>query len=303
MDPSAFHPGELAVQARMGVHDEVASRASRVVRPFMPDQHRRFYEALPFLVAAARDVEGRPWATLLTGSPGFVRAPDPHRLEIGALPGADDPLAGRLIPGDDLGLLGIDLATRRRNRVHGKIAAASPEGFTLAVAQTFGNCPRHIRERAWRWAPETDPLPASRGRELTPEQRAWIGGADTSFIATGHRGDGDAPAFGMDASHRGGPPGFVVVEDPRRLVIPDYAGNNHFNTLGNLELDARAGLLFVDFAGGGLLHLTGRVTIDWDSPAVAHHPGAQRLLRFELDAVIERPGALPLRWRAEDPRR
>lgn len=292
-----FHAGELAVQERMGVREELAPWASKVVRPFLPQQHRDFYAALPFVVAAARDADGRPWATLLAGPPGFMRSPDPRRLEIAARPTAGDPLEGRLIPGADLGLLGIDLATRRRNRVNGRIAAEG-DALILAVDQTFGNCPQHIHARAWYPAPATPP-PASRTLTLTAEQRARIAAADTLFIASGHPRAGEAAAFGMDASHRGGPPGFVVVDSDRRLVIPDYAGNNHFNTVGNLALDGRAGLLFVDFATGGLLHLTGRVTIDWDSPAVARHPGAQRLLIFELDEAVDRPAALPLRWTGE----
>jgi ferredoxin-NADP reductase/predicted pyridoxine 5'-phosphate oxidase superfamily flavin-nucleotide-binding protein len=294
---TTFHAGELAVQERMGVREELAPWASKVVRPFLPQQHRDFYAALPFVVAAARDAQGRPWATVLAGPPGFLSSPDPRRLAIAARPAVGDPLEGRLLPGADVGLLGIDLATRRRNRVNGRIAADA-DAVILAVDQTFGNCPQHIHVRAWQPAPSIPP-PASRTRALSVEQRARIAAADTLFIASGHRGAGEAAAFGMDASHRGGPPGFVVVDGDGRLVIPDYAGNNHFNTVGNLALDGRAGLLFVDFASGGLLHLTGRVTIDWDSPAVARHPGARRLLVFELDEAVDRPAALPLRWTGE----
>lgn len=296
---ATFHAGELAVQERMGVREELAPWASRVIRPFLPEQHRQFYATLPFVVAAARDGLGRPWATLLAGPPGFVRSPDPRRLVIAARPGPGDPLAASLTPGADVGLLGIEPATRRRNRVNGRIAAADADGLTLAVDQTFGNCPQHIRPRAWHPAPAIEPPPPTITRSLSPEQRARIAGADTLFIASGHRGAGESAAFGMDASHRGGPPGFVAVEGARRLVIPDFAGNNHFNTVGNLALDDRAGLLFVDFAGGGLLQLTGRATIDWTSPALARHPGAQRLLVFDLDEAIDRPAALPLRWTGE----
>jgi ferredoxin-NADP reductase len=100
----------------------------------------------------------------------------------------------------------------------------------------------------------------------------------------------------MDASHRGGDPGFVRVEGPRRLVFPDYAGNKHFNTLGNLLLDPRAGLLFVDFERGSLVQMTGHASIDWDSPEIAGFPGARRLVRFELDEAVVLEDALPLRW-------
>lgn len=134
---------------------------------------------------------------------------------------------------------------------------------------------------------------------LTAAQQAWIAAADTFFIASGHRADGDHPAFGMDASHRGGDRGFVEVTDGTRLVFPDYAGNNHYNTIGNLAVDPRVGLLFVDFETGSLLQLTGRATIDWDSPAVADSPGARRLVTIDIDDVIEMPGAVALRWDAD----
>jgi ferredoxin-NADP reductase len=104
----------------------------------------------------------------------------------------------------------------------------------------------------------------------------------------------------MDASHRGGPLGFVTVVDDRTLIIPDYKGNNHFNTIGNLVVDPRAGLLFVDFETGALLQLTGEAEIDWDSPAVADYPGARRLIRFTIEEANLLEGALPLRWHVAD---
>ncbi|MCZ6587847.1 MAG: pyridoxamine 5'-phosphate oxidase family protein [Alphaproteobacteria bacterium] len=137
-----------------------------------------------------------------------------------------------------------------------------------------------------------------RGNRLTPSQSAWISAADTFFIASGHQGEGESPTYGMDASHRGGEPGFVEVVSETRIQFPDYAGNNHFNTIGNLVLDPRAGFLFVDFASGSLLQLTGRTTIDWDSDAVAAIPGARRLVAFDIDEIVELPSGVPLRWDA-----
>jgi len=294
---SPFHAGEQAVQRRLGVRDAIEPWARKVVRPQLTHEHQVFFAQLPFLVAAARDGEGRPWATLLAGSPGFARAEDARTLDIAAAPVRGDALEGALRPGSDLGLLGIELATRRRNRVNGRVAHHDEEGLVLAVEQSFGNCPQYIHERDWYEAePASAPEPEHH-RKLTPKLMRWIEGANTLFIATGHRGEGESAAFGMDASHRGGEPGFVRALGPRTLVLPDYAGNNHFNTIGNLQLDPRAGLLFVDFEQGSLLQLTGRVVIDWDSPALAAYPGAHRLLRFELDEAIELAEALPLRFR------
>ncbi|MCG8594759.1 MAG: pyridoxamine 5'-phosphate oxidase family protein [Kiloniellales bacterium] len=294
---SPFHAGERQAQQRLGVRD-IEDWARKVVRPYLPEQHRDFHTALPFLVAAARDGEGRPWATLLAGAEGFVTSPDPRTLVIDARPVPGDALEGRLTAGADLGILGIEPATRRRNRVNGRIAKDDDGAIALAVDQTFGNCPQYVRERAWRRVEGAPSGTPARGKRLTAAQRERIAAADTFFVASGHRGAGEDPAFGMDASHRGGDPGFVRVLDDRHLVFPDYAGNNHCNTIGNLLVDPCAGLLFVDFAAGGLLQMTGRTRIDWDSAAVAGFPGARRLVHFEIEETVELPAALPLRWDA-----
>ncbi len=294
---SPFHVGEQRVQERLGVRD-IEDWARKVVRPYLPEEHRAFHTALPFLVAAARDAEGRPWPTLLAGPEGFVTSPDPRSLVIEAKPVPGDALDGALMEGADLGILGIELATRRRNRVNGRVGEDGPGAIVFAVEQSFGNCPQYIREREWRRIDGAPAGPSVRGARLSPSQQEWVASADTFFIASGHRGDGESPAYGMDASHRGGDPGFVQVVSETRLIFPDYAGNNHYNTIGNLVLDPRAGLLFVDFGTGSLLQLTGRTTIDWDSDAVARTPGARRLVVFDIDEIVELPTAVPLRWEA-----
>lgn len=313
---SPFHEGEQRIQTALGVREQMEPWGRQVVRPFMPEEHAHFYHQLPFVVAAARDERGRPWATLLAGAPGFIAAPDNQTLSIGATLQTGDALAGSLKAGSDLGLLGIELETRRRNRVNGHLLRASADRLEFAVDQAFGNCPQHIHARTWRpAAPRPQPDAPQRATRINAEQRTWIQSADTFFIASGHPGEGpdskvanpskssenardtDSPnTVGMDASHRGGPAGFVEVESERLLVFPDYAGNNHFNTLGNLILDPRAGLLFVDFETGSLLQLSGRAYINWDSPDPARYPGAQRLVHFEVDEIVEQRGALPLRW-------
>ena len=293
-----FHEGERRVQARLGVRG-IERWARQVVRDHLPAQHRRFHTSLPFLVVAARDGLERPWITLLAGDEGFVTTPDERSLTIAAAPSPGDALEDAFAAGADVGLLGIDLASRRRNRLTGRVAGRDAGAIDITVDQTFGNCPQHIRERTWRRV-DARPARAIRSRAPNPAQRAWIADADTFFIASGYRGRGESAAFGMDASHRGGPPGFVRWSGEKRLVFPDYAGNNHFNTLGNLELDARVGLTFVDFEGGSLLQITGRATIDWDSPERAPDPDARRLVHVDIDEVVEVPHALPLRWRDED---
>lgn len=293
-----FHAGERRAQEHAGVRESVAPRGRRVVRPYLPEQHRLFYQGLPFLVMAARDSKGRSWVTLLTGRPGFVRTPDQSSLLVDAALPRGDALEGALHPGADAGLLGIDLATRRRNRVNGKVAETGPP-LRLHVSQTFGNCPQYIHPRDWRWrVHDMGHTKVSRSATLSRRARTWIETADTLFIASGYRGEDRDNAFGMDASHRGGPAGFVEVATDNRLVLPDYAGNQYFNTIGNLVMDPRVGLLFVDFESGGLLQITGRACIDWNAGAIPRHPGAQRLITVDIEEIVELREVLPLRWSA-----
>ncbi|MHA7772068.1 FAD-binding oxidoreductase [Roseibium sp. M-1] len=295
---SPFHDGERQVQERLGDR-EVDRWARGAIRSFMPDQHRIFFQDQPFMIASARDAAGRPWATLLEGGPGFVRSPDAVSLEISARPVAGDALDGALKEGADIGLIGIELATRRRNRVNGTVTAVSEDGISFAVGQSFGNCPQYIRARKYWWSPEKTSGTAARGASLTASQSAWIASSDTFFIATGYRGEGDNPAYGMDISHRGGERGFVEVLDDRTLRFPDYAGNRFYNTLGNILADPRTGLLFLDFSTGSLLQVTGRASIDFGSEAVARVPGARQLVTLEIDEIVELTSVLRLRWQQD----
>ena len=296
--PSPFHHGEQKVQERLGVRD-IEAWARKVVHDHLPEQHRDFYTSLPFLVVSARDGKGRPWVTLLDGPDGFVNSPDPRHLVIESKPVKGDALEGSFGIGSDVGILGIELATRRRNRVNGRVAGNGSGIITFGVDQTFGNCPQYIREREWRRIDDEPSGRAKSGTRLTASQRAWIESADTFFIATGYRGEGESATFGMDASHRGGDRGFVRVLDDRRLQFPDYAGNNHFNTIGNLILDPRAGYLFIDFETGSLLQLTGTASIDWDSEELSQFPAARRLVTLDIEEIVELPAAVGLRWEAD----
>jgi hypothetical protein len=296
--PSPFHDGERRVQERLGERD-VELWARGAIREAMPDQHRAFFEAQMFMVASARDADGRPWATVLEGWPGFVCSPDARSLTVSAQPVDGDALEGAFSEGADVGFIGIELATRRRNRVNGKVSRAGTEGFGFSVGQSFGNCPQYIRARDVRWSTEQAAARVVRSAVLSPSQQQWVRSADTFFIATGYRGEGDDPAYGMDVSHRGGERGFVEVLDDRTLRFPDYAGNQFYNTLGNILGDPRTGLLFLDFSTGSLLQMTGRATIIWDKAEAAKVPGARQLVSFEIESIVELTSALHLRWQKD----
>jgi predicted pyridoxine 5'-phosphate oxidase superfamily flavin-nucleotide-binding protein len=309
-ETSPYHRGERMLQARAGVRERAERAGRRMIRNFMPEQHRELFENLPYLVAGSLDAEGRPWASILVGRPGFVRAPDAVTLEIDARPGFGDPLAANLAPGAPVGLLGIELETRRRNRANGRIVSLAPR-IAVRVAQSFGNCPQYIQARTPAFLAEPESMQAPRpihaeGPRLSPAAAALILRADTFFIATATPAarESDAPAEGVDVSHRGGNPGFVRVGDEggaTLLTVPDFSGNSSFNTLGNIALEPRAGLLFVDFASGDLLSLTGAAEVVWDGPEVAAFAGALRLLRVRVAAGLRIERAVPFAWSAAEP--
>jgi len=293
MDRSPWHVGEKQLQAHVGVAERMETLGRRVVRTEMPDQHRTFYEQLPFMLYGAVDADGNPWASILEGPPGFAHSPEPDALLFNSLPGADDP--AQLVDGAAIGLLGIELHTRRRNRLNGRVGAVTAKGFAVTVEQSFGNCPQYIQLRQFRSVPLADPATriAQHLNGLDDAAKAVITAADTFFVASYVDIDGQRS---VDVSHRGGQSGFVRVEG-NRLTIPDFAGNLFFNTLGNLLVNPRAGLLFIDFNSGDLLHLSGRADIILEGPQVEAFQGAERLWTFEVEQVVRRPAALALRWR------
>ena len=300
MIAEAFHTGERAMQERAGVRERMAQVGGQVIRTFMPEQHRSFFRQLPFVVTGSLDDARQPWASLLAGAPGFVDSPTPTTLRFTVLPTGHSPLAAALRRGAPLGLLGIEPHTRRRNRANGVVTAMDSRGFDMDVEQSFGNCPKYIQAREAVHIDAAGPSSAVRSNALDGGCAELVAAADTFYIATAHplAGDGADRAHGVDVSHRGGKPGFVLIEDSRTLLVPDFSGNFFFNTLGNLAANPRAGLLFPDFESGALLHLAVDAEIIWEGAQLAAFAGAQRLLRLHVRESLHVTKAMPLRWGA-----
>ncbi len=304
---SPFHAGEIAVQKRLGVQDKIEAQGKRVIRDYLTEQHRQFYAQLPFLIAGTVDGSDRPWASILVGEPGFLSTPDERTLQVASRPLFGDPIT--LAAGIDIGLLGIELATRRRNRLNGTVTATTPDSFSIQVGQSFGNCPQYIQARTVELTEglqnSTSLRPVHTIQTFGQPEQDLITAADTFFIATAFRNSSFVAQSanrsnlvqGVDVSHRGGRPGFVQIDDNNRiLTFPDFAGNLHFNTIGNLMLNPRAGLLFIDFTRGDLLYLTGTAEVIWDSDELHTFAGAERLIRFQISEGYRVEEILPLRW-------
>jgi len=288
---STFHAGEQAVQEQAGVR-RMADRLAPSIRRALPPVARDFLSRQPMAVAGFSDDTGYVWASPLAGNLGFLHAESDEGVRIDAVPLGSDPLASVWRDGLALGLLAIEPETRRRMRINGILANASSQGADLIIEQAYANCSKYIQARHW----EAERIDASEESNvasfdrLTASHQEWILGADTFFIASRH------PEFGADASHRGGNPGFVHVIDAATIAFPDYAGNNMFNTLGNLAVDPHAGLLFMDYAAGHILQLTGEAEILWDPMLAIEYPGAERVVSFRIKGVRETRHALPLHW-------
>jgi predicted pyridoxine 5'-phosphate oxidase superfamily flavin-nucleotide-binding protein len=288
-----YHAGELAVQRRAGVV-EMAARIGRGIHHELAPAAAAFLAERSFVVVASRARDRRVWASLLTGPVGFLAARDPRTLVITAVPVDSDPLRAALAPGAPLGLVAIDFATRRRYRVNGSLREVSASELVLDVVQAYGNCPKYIQQRDLppHAAPPTGGArEVARGMALSAAQRSWIATADTFFVASAH------PEAGADASHRGGDPGFVTAPAPERIVWPDYSGNTMFQTLGNIVTEPATGLLFLDFARGAVLQVSGDARVVWDEAEVRRFAGAERLIDLTVAQVIETERVLPVGWR------
>ncbi|MFE2642666.1 pyridoxamine 5'-phosphate oxidase family protein [Streptomyces nigra] len=281
MNSIGFHEGERAVQRRAGLEEEAARLEGMLLPPRLDGGITRFLAQRDLAVVTARDITGRLWTSVLEGTPGFLEAQG-STLTVHAAPPSGDPLHD-MPAGQSVGLLTIDFAIRRRVRLNGILTVSDAHTLQIDADQAFGNCPSYIQQR--RLAPDA----ANDISGPEPEREATTAGgtayediirkADTFFLGTTH------PARGTDTSHKGGNPGFVRVEDGV-IWWPDYAGNNLFNSLGNVDVDPAAALVFIDFTSGSLIQLSGTAELEWVTPgSPSDDGGTGRRVRFHPQQV------------------
>ncbi len=293
---SPFHLGERHLQRQAGVRERMEQFGHRVIRDHFPEQHQVFYQQLPFLLLGYSDSDGWPWVSLQAGPPGFIQSPSNTTLTISAplMPG--DPLKKSMHPKLPVGGLGLEPHTRRRNRFSMQISQWDDRNITLAVRQTFGNCPQYIQSHRLEYSPPQNSGVTEVLSNLDDAAIQLIRNSDTFFVASQTLSD-EGVSAGADVSHRGGKPGFVKVEQnlgQYMLTIPDYPGNNHFNTLGNFLLNPRAGLLFWDLEKQDVLLVTGDVKILDEHPLLPFFEGAERFWQLTVHKAIRLSEQLPL---------
>ena len=292
-----FHDGERYMQERAGER-ETALRNGVLVGEAIPPRAILFLSQQRMLAIGSVDERGTVWASVLLGAQSFVSSSDGRSVVIDRTrvhATGDDPLWSNLRVGEDVGLLAIDLESRRRLRMNGMVDGVTDRRIEVSIRDAYPNCPKYIQRRHVREDPGARPIdqqPLAHGRFLDEVRSRVVERADTLFVASRH------PTRGVDISHRGGAPGFVRVLNATELRLPDYRGNSMFNTLGNFVVDNRAGLVVLDFDRRRLLQMTGTVVVRFDEEEHPRQPtgGTGRYWDFHVGCWLELPVAMPIAW-------
>ena len=281
-----FHEGELLVQQQAG-ETAKGEQNGRIIADSLPKGASKFIEQQLMVVLGSVDEQKNIWASILLGNAGFVKAIAPQTVEIDRQQvfELEDPFWTNIKNENRIGMLVIELETRRRLRINGAISRPTADKLSLQVTESYPNCPKYIQRRQLfvDITPEGDRSSQTKfGRTLTSQQQKLIALADTFFVASFHS------TRGVDVSHRGGNPGFIQLIDNQTIRIPDYQGNGMFNTLGNLIANPRAGLIFIDFKQNYILQLTGKATIIWDLEDRDYPTGGtQRYWDFKIKSWLQ----------------
>lgn len=286
-----YHDGELYLQKRSGV-EAIADKLSEImITDTLSEQQQMFYASLNTLFVASVDEHNRPWASIITGSPGFLSAPDKQHLKINAPIIAGDCLKKNIEHNIHLGFLGLEHHTRRRNRMAGELIAHSENSLLIRINQAFGNCPKYIQTRKSDIVNNIQHKGNIKVEKYTVINKALktlISKADTFFIASYHP---QIQHKGADISHRGGEPGFVRIENNDTLIFNDYAGNNLYMTLGNLYSHPYAGLLFIDYDNSDLWQIQCEAEIIETS-----HQEYSRVIKLKISSIEKISTALNISW-------
>lgn len=296
-----FHEGEREVQSRAG-EQAIADRNGAVLTDIVIPGARPFIAKQFMLPISSMDAEKNLWASVLFGKPGFLQtAEDGRSIMIGVAADArdaNDPFWHNIDATAQVGMLFIELSTRRRYRVNGQVVGKTDQGLEVRIDEAYPNCPKYIQRRQMPSTVEfVAPAQAvTSGTQVDADIAAIVRQADTIFVASAHA------EHGLDCSHRGGKAGFISVLEDGTLRVPDYKGNSLFNTLGNIATNAKAGLVVPDFANNRILHLSGTVQILWnqDDPQGVTG-GTGRFWEFTAREWVLRAVPHNLAWEYSDP--
>ena len=116
--------------------------------------------------------------------------------------------------------------------------------------------------------------------ELAPEHIGFIESRDMFFLSTvDHRGY-------PTCSYKGGSVGFVKAINNQTLAFPSYDGNGMFLSMGNINLNPKIGLLFIDFETPHRVRVHGDAKVSTDSHLLQSFPGAELIVTVEISEVF-----------------
>ncbi|KAJ6095760.1 Riboflavin synthase-like beta-barrel [Penicillium sp. IBT 16267x] len=297
--PVPWHDGEEKVHHLLNLPD-----VDNPSVPYLSTGAGDFLQRAPLIALGTIDAEGRPWSTLWGGQAGFAGPITDSIIGLRTLVDSKgDPVVKELLDNQNRSInenvvpsegkmvsgLAIDLENRLRVKLFGRMMAGSLNDGNVALAQlvvnieqSLGNCPKYMNKKHIVPA-QSDPTILSDTPQLTQAAIELLSRADMIFVSSAH-GKTD-----MDTNHRGGPPGFVRVEsnDPRGavLVYPEYSGNRLYQTLGNLQLNPRAGWVIPDFESGDVLYVTGNTQILIGKEAAEVLPRSNLAIRLTITAA------------------
>ncbi|NAS32060.1 pyridoxamine 5'-phosphate oxidase [Flavobacteriaceae bacterium R38] len=291
-----FHQGELEVQKLTGEgHIATMIAQGGMMKSYIPTGYQDFIESQTLVFVTSKDENNALWVSMVSGEAGIFSIKDSQLLNIHLHKlhtSQKDILFENIITNKEIGLICIDLSTRKRVRVNG-IVSISGNILSIHVEQSYSNCPKYIQRRK----PQETTLKKSNSvafnlSGLTSEMKNWIQNADTFFVGSAYKNN-------FDTSHRGGLPGFIEILDDHSLKIPDYQGNSLFNTLGNFKANPNAGLLFIDFNQNNILQLSGKASLLFDQKEendITRTGGTGRYWIFTIEKIIETQHHNSVEW-------
>ncbi len=256
-----FHEGQLAVQRITG-EEEIANMRIPMIKDSLHPRSIPFLENQVLAFLGSEDKNENIWLSLVAGERGFISVPTLNEIKFDISKirsNMDDIFFRNIITKPTVGMLFHEAARRARYRAWGK---AKQEGNELnfEIRMGYPSCPKHIQREIIE-LPEDNLALSSKienGTTLSQLEKDWISKTHTFFVAT------QTKAGDIEASHRGGDPGFIEILETGSLRIPDYIGNSMYSTLGNIYENPKAALLFVDYVKGEILQLSGKAELQFN---------------------------------------
>ncbi len=281
-----FHEGELTLQKKYNATHNL-KMIERIFKDYILDHLIDFIENQTTLILSTLDNNDNIWASMLIGELGVIKVTSSKtiHIDIKKLKSTKTDILFQNIENEArIGMLLIDTVSRTRYRINGS-AHISNNILIINVLQAYSNCPKYIQQRVPKIIKNPSELGVQKetGKTLKNSHKTLIKEADTFFLAS-INAVGD-----MDASHRGGNKGFIELLEDDTLKIPDYTGNNLFNTFGNFLQNPKCGLVFMDFKKRYSLQLSGNATLLLDQQTekdIEITAGTGRYWLFKADQWI-----------------